>query len=112
MSREFVNKRRSLTHVLACGVSLIAMTCHIGTAAAVENISSTTAGPIATSDYSDDIVIQSGGTITTEDGVVAVTIDTDNSVTVEDGGTIDADDVGAIGILVSSDTTGGIVNQG
>ncbi len=112
MSREFVNKRRGLNHVLACGVSLIAMTCHIGTAAAVENISSTTPGPIATSDYSDDIAIQSGGTITTDDGVVAVTIDSDNSVTVDDGGLIDADDVGAIGILVSSDTTGGITNQG
>lgn len=112
MSREFINKRRGLNHVLACGVSLIAMTCHIGTAAAVENISSTTPAPIATSDYSDDIVIQNGGTITTDDGDVAVTIDTDNSVTVDDGGLIDADDVGAIGILVSSDTTGGITNQG
>lgn len=112
MSRELVNKRRGLNYVLACGVSLIAMTCHIGTAAAVENISSTKAGPIATSDYLEDIVIQSGGTITTEDGDVAVIIDTDNSVTVDDGGVIDADDVGAIGILVSSDTTGGITNQG
>ena len=110
MSREFVNKRRGLNHVLACGVSLIAMTCHIGTAAAVD-ISSTTAGPILTS--GDDIVIQSGGTITTDDSDVAVTIDTDNSVTIDDGGLIDADDVGAIGILVSTDTTtGGITNQG
>lgn len=112
MSRELVNKRRSLTHVLACGVSLIAMTCHIGTATADHDISTTTAGPIATSDFLDDIVIKSGGTITTDDGVVAVTIDTDNSVTIDDNGNIDADDVGAVGILVSSDTTGGITNQG
>ena len=64
----------------------------------------------ATSSGAGDITISSTGYITVDDDAVAVTIDSDNAVT--NKGHIYAYDEGGTGILVSSDTSGGIVNSG
>ena len=64
----------------------------------------------ATSSGSGDITISSTGYITVDDDAVAVTIDSDNAVT--NKGHIYAYDEDGMGILVSSDTSGGIINTG
>ena len=98
-------------------VTLLCSTCLVPIATAETEISDDLTSGVATSTVADgaadDVLIASGGSIDVEemDGFIAVTVDSDNSVTNEGNISI-ADSDNAVGIMIETDHTGDIANNG
>ncbi|WP_305668750.1 autotransporter domain-containing protein [Parvibaculum sp.] len=96
------------------GVSLLGTMAPLGASAGDLSISTATTTPVVTSNAdgagAGDVEVTSSGSLTVGASETAITIDSDNSVT--NAGAINALAADGVGIEVSSDTTGGIVNTG